>query len=143
MRGRCAPTLADIFFVHVAARWLAHMPAGPLARAQGKFREITEAYEILADKEKRVVYDFNGIGAVRKMGQGDQGACTHARARIDGASRARASGPSREARALLMPHRALPAWLWRVRRWRWLAIRHVLWRRRAAAGQSARAQHGH
>ena len=41
--------------------------------AQAKFREITEAYEILSDKEKRVIYDFNGIGAVRKMGQGDQG----------------------------------------------------------------------
>merc|ERR1719267_43210 len=40
---------------------------------EAKFREITEAYEILSDKEKRVVYDFNGIGAVKKMAQGDQG----------------------------------------------------------------------
>ena len=34
---------------------------------EAKFREVTEAYEILSDKEKRVVYDFNGIGAVKKM----------------------------------------------------------------------------
>ena len=47
-----------------------------------KFREITEAYEILSDKEKRVVYDFNGIGAVKKMGQGDQGGGCAAQRRI-------------------------------------------------------------
>ena len=35
---------------------------------EDKFREITEAYEILSDKEKRVIYDFNGFGAVKKMG---------------------------------------------------------------------------
>ena len=35
---------------------------------EAKFREITEAYEILSDKEKRVIYDFNGFGAVKKMG---------------------------------------------------------------------------
>ena len=35
--------------------------------AEDKFREITEAYEILGDKEKRVIYDSSGIGAVRKM----------------------------------------------------------------------------
>ena len=37
------------------------------AEAEKKFREITEAYEILGDKEKRVIYDSSGIGAVRKM----------------------------------------------------------------------------
>jgi curved DNA-binding protein CbpA len=37
------------------------------AEAEQKFREITEAYEILGDKEKRVIYDSSGIGAVRKM----------------------------------------------------------------------------
>ena len=36
-----------------------------------KFREITEAYEILSDKEKRVVYDHGGIGAVRKADRGE------------------------------------------------------------------------
>jgi hypothetical protein len=41
--------------------------------AEMKFREITEAYEILSDKEKRVIYDSSGIGAVKKMGQGDGG----------------------------------------------------------------------
>ena len=35
--------------------------------AVAKFREIAEAYEILADKEKRVIYDSSGIGAVKKM----------------------------------------------------------------------------
>jgi len=40
---------------------------------EAKFREITEAYEILGDKEKRVIYDSSGIGAVKKMGQGDGG----------------------------------------------------------------------
>jgi len=42
------------------------------AEAEQKFREITEAYEILGDKEKRVIYDSSGIGAVRKMGQGGE-----------------------------------------------------------------------
>jgi len=40
---------------------------------EAKFREVTEAYEILSDKEKRVIYDSSGIGAVKKMGQGDGG----------------------------------------------------------------------
>ena len=40
-------------------------------RRQAKFREITEAYEILSDKEKRVVYDHGGIGAVRKADRGE------------------------------------------------------------------------
>ena len=35
--------------------------------AENKFREITEAYEILGDKEKRVIYDSSGISAVKKM----------------------------------------------------------------------------
>jgi len=34
--------------------------------AIAKFREITEAYEILSDPEKRVLYDHGGIGAARK-----------------------------------------------------------------------------
>merc|ERR1719214_158245 len=38
---------------------------------EAKFREITEAYEILSDKEKRVVYDHGGIGAVRKADRGE------------------------------------------------------------------------
>jgi len=41
--------------------------------AVDKFREITEAYEVLSDKEKRVIYDSSGIGAVKKMSQGDGG----------------------------------------------------------------------
>lgn len=32
-----------------------------------KFREVAEAYEILSDKEKRVIYDSSGMGAVKKM----------------------------------------------------------------------------
>ena len=32
-----------------------------------RFREITEAYEILSDKEKRVIYDSSGMSAVKKM----------------------------------------------------------------------------
>ena len=34
--------------------------------SQAKFREITEAYEILSDPEKRVLYDHTGIAAARK-----------------------------------------------------------------------------
>ena len=41
--------------------------------AEKKFREITEAYEVLSDKEKRVIYDSSGFGAVKKMAQGDGG----------------------------------------------------------------------
>jgi len=37
-----------------------------------KFREITEAYEILSDTEKRVIYDHNGISAARKGIEGQE-----------------------------------------------------------------------
>ena len=37
-----------------------------------KFREITEAYEILSDTEKRVLYDHGGIGAARKGMEGQE-----------------------------------------------------------------------
>ena len=53
-------------------RWCAELVLACVPFLQKKFQEVTEAYEILSDKEKRVVYDFNGIGAVKKMGQGDQ-----------------------------------------------------------------------
>ena len=35
--------------------------------------QVTEAYEILADKERRVLYDFGGIGAARKGAQEQEG----------------------------------------------------------------------
>ena len=35
-------------------------------------RQITEAYEILYDKERRVLYDFSGISAARKGLEGQQ-----------------------------------------------------------------------
>ena len=35
--------------------------------------DVSAAYEVLSDKEKRVIYDSSGIGAVKKMGQGDGG----------------------------------------------------------------------
>ena len=40
--------------------------------AAAKFREVTEAYEVLSDKEKRVLYDHGGLSAVKKLGNGDQ-----------------------------------------------------------------------
>lgn len=35
--------------------------------AEMKFREITEAYEILSDKEKRVIYDSSGAPELRRV----------------------------------------------------------------------------
>lgn len=40
-----------------------HIPFTPSAYSHS---QVTEAYEILSDKERRVLYDFGGIGAARK-----------------------------------------------------------------------------
>jgi len=40
--------------------------------AQMRFQEVTEAYEILSDKERRVLYDHGGIGMARKGLEGQQ-----------------------------------------------------------------------
>src|SRR5258708_14691795 len=38
--------------------------------AEEKFKEITEAYEVLRDADKRAAYDRYGIAGVRGRGQG-------------------------------------------------------------------------
>jgi hypothetical protein len=48
-----------------------HPDKNPGQQAIERFREITEAYEMLSDKEKRVIYDSGGIGAVKKMREGE------------------------------------------------------------------------
>uniref|UniRef100_A0A7S4BTB8 J domain-containing protein n=2 Tax=Chrysotila carterae TaxID=13221 RepID=A0A7S4BTB8_CHRCT len=40
---------------------------------EDKFREVTEAYEILSNKEKRILYDYKGIAAARKGGAEEMG----------------------------------------------------------------------
>ena len=39
--------------------------------AESKFKEISSAYEILSDKEKRKIYDAHGLDAVRNSGDGN------------------------------------------------------------------------
>jgi DnaJ-class molecular chaperone len=46
-----------------------HPDKNPGEEAQAKFREVTEAYEILSHKEKRIIYDYSGIAAARKPEQ--------------------------------------------------------------------------
>jgi len=52
---------------------LYHPDKNPSKEAEVRFREVTEAYEILFDKERRVLYDFGGIGAARKGAQPEGG----------------------------------------------------------------------
>mmetsp|Transcript_23906 Transcript_23906/g.67219 ORF Transcript_23906/g.67219 Transcript_23906/m.67219 type:complete len:364 (-) Transcript_23906:469-1560(-) len=49
-----------------------HPDKNPSAEAEVRFREVTEAYEILSDKERRVLYDFGGISAARKGADGPE-----------------------------------------------------------------------
>ena len=41
--------------------------------AEEKFKEITEAYSVLIDKEKRVIYDRYGVEGLRQHVGGDPG----------------------------------------------------------------------
>lgn len=46
--------------------------------AEQKFREATEAYEILSDDQKRPIYDQYGFAGLDGMGQGGGGGYSHA-----------------------------------------------------------------
>ena len=46
--------------------------------AEQKFREATEAYEILSDEQKRPIYDQYGFAGLDGMGQGGGGGYSHA-----------------------------------------------------------------
>ena len=46
--------------------------------AEEKFREATEAYEVLSDDKKRPIYDQYGFAGLDGMGQGGGGGYSHA-----------------------------------------------------------------
>lgn len=46
--------------------------------AEAKFREATEAYEVLSDEQKRPIYDQYGFAGLDGMGQGGGGGYSHA-----------------------------------------------------------------
>ena len=46
--------------------------------AEAKFREATEAYEVLSDEQKRPIYDQYGFAGLDGMGQGGGSGYSHA-----------------------------------------------------------------